>query len=140
MGMSQTAKTAISRRSMSAPAQRLRKLDLIRGRVLDYGCGQGKDVEELGCAGYDPHFSPKMPRGRFDTILCTYVLNVLPEDEAQTVVEDVVSRLKPGGRAFFSVRRDMTGCADIQRLVTLDLPVEVEKKGRFCIYRAEAPK
>lgn len=49
---------------------------------------------------------------RFDVILCTYVLNVLPPDQQDQVLVDLANLLKPDGVAFVSVRRDVrAGCA-----------------------------
>ncbi|KKL27669.1 hypothetical protein LCGC14_2382810 [marine sediment metagenome] len=47
--------TAIGRRQRSAPAARLKRAGLIKGTVLDYGCGRGKDVSFYKGKGYDLH-------------------------------------------------------------------------------------
>jgi SAM-dependent methyltransferase len=104
--------TAKQRDSISMPARFLFSNNLIRGKILDFGCGFGKDVEVLKAKGldiegYDPHHFPKMPRQKFDTILCFYVLNVLMPEEQTEVLMNVSRYLQPGGRAYFSVRRDI---------------------------------
>lgn len=58
--------------------------------------------------GYDPHYFSDLPAGTFDTIVCFYVLNVLFADEQTDVLMNVSHLLKPTGRAYFSVRRDIT--------------------------------
>jgi len=100
--------TAIFRKKISAPAKRLQRAGLLKGRVLDYGCGRGADCKALDIPGYDPHWCPEDPGSGWDTILCTYVLNILPSRrERESVVKDVVSRLAEGGKAYFTVRRDI---------------------------------
>ena len=84
----------------------------IRGRVLDFGCGHGADVAFLRDQGfdvtaYDPHYAPTLPEGRFDTILCQYVLNVLMRRAQAHVLMHVAELLRPSGAAYFTVRRDV---------------------------------
>lgn len=98
---------------MSYPTRLLVEKKLIRGESLDFGCGFGKDVEELKAkgmdiTGYDPHYFPDYPTKTFDTILCHYVLNVLQSQEQARVLYQISKLLKFGGKAYFSVRRDIT--------------------------------
>lgn len=104
--------TAKERESISFPAKILMNKKLLDGNILDFGCGFGKDVElltkkSIKITGYDKHFFPKYPNEKYDTIICFYVLNVLlPEEQASVLIE--ISRLlKPTGRAYFAVRRDI---------------------------------
>lgn len=126
-------RTAIRRVAISAPTRWLEDQELLSGRILDYGCGYGKDAAELGFEVYDPYFFPNMPRGKFDTILCNYVLNVVPEREQAWIIHDIETRLSPEGVAYLTVRRDLKGHEKTQRIVRLQLPVVVETPG-FCIY------
>lgn len=94
------------------PARLLLSNNLLKGKILDFGCGFGKDVEllkakGLDIEGYDPYYFPKMPRQKFDTILCLYVLNVLMPEEQTEVLMNVSRFLLPSGKAYFSVRRDI---------------------------------
>jgi diadenosine tetraphosphate (Ap4A) HIT family hydrolase len=96
----------------SYPTKQLWNRKLIQGRVLDFGCGLGTDVKFLqengvDVVGYDPHYAPEYPTGRFDTILCHYVLNVLLPEEQAHVLMAVSELLQPKGRAYFTVRRDI---------------------------------
>ncbi len=105
--------TAKERDAPSLPVRMLHGRGLLRGSVLDYGCGYGRDVEFLrskgfDAEGYDPHYFPQAPARKFDTIVCFYVLNVLLPDEQTAVLVDVARLLKPAGRAYFAVRRDIT--------------------------------
>ncbi|MBK8041467.1 MAG: methyltransferase domain-containing protein [Haliscomenobacter sp.] len=104
--------TAKQRDGISMPARYLYSKNLLKGKILDFGCGFGKDVEALQAKGldiegYDPHYFPPMPRKKFDTILCFYVLNVLLPEEQTEVLMNVSRYLQPSGKAYFSVRRDI---------------------------------
>lgn len=104
--------TAIQRTSLSYPARIVLNQKKILGKVLDFGCGLGKDVELLrekgiDITGYDPFFYPDYPTEKFDTILCFYVLNVLLPEEQERVLMQVSNLLKPNGKAYFAVRRDI---------------------------------
>lgn len=104
--------TAIERTSISFPARILKERKLLKGKILDFGCGVGKDVEVLkdqdfDIVGYDPHYFPDFPEEKYDTIICFYVLNVLmPESQAE-VLMNISHLLKPEGKAYFAVRRDI---------------------------------
>ena len=104
--------TAIERTSLSYPARILLNQKKIIGKVLDFGCGISKDVELLqhkgfDIVGYDPYYFPEFPTEKFDTILCFYVLNVLLPEEQAEVLMNVSHLLKPNGKAYFAVRRDI---------------------------------
>jgi SAM-dependent methyltransferase len=142
------ATTALSRKVPSTPARYILRycLDYLRigatGRGLDYGCGRGADAEALGFEGYDPHWRPEAPEGKFDVITCSYVLNVVPEDAQTAVLASIRSLLAPGGVAYISVRRDLppegkAGRGCYQRNVRLDLPLETENSS-YAMYRLEA--
>jgi diadenosine tetraphosphate (Ap4A) HIT family hydrolase len=104
--------TAIDRIKLSSPVQFLLNQNLLTGRVLDFGCGLGNDVKflqqkGLDITGYDPYYSPTYPSGKFDSIVCCYVLNVLmPEAQADALM-NIAHLLKPGGKAYYAVRRDL---------------------------------
>lgn len=104
--------TAKERDRPSYPTRRLLAMGCIEGRVLDFGCGYGADVDFLAekgfdVTGYDAHHAPTYPEGRFDTILCHYVLNVLFRKEQSRVLMEVAELLRPAGAAYFTVRRDL---------------------------------
>lgn len=104
--------TAIERTSLSYPARIVQKQNKLLGKILDFGCGLGKDVEILkekgfDVVGYDPFYFPEYPTEKFDTILCFYVLNVLLPEEQAEVLMNVSNLLKPNGKAYFAVRRDI---------------------------------
>lgn len=104
--------TAIKRTDLSVPARYLLQHDLLNGRILDFGCGFGYDTEELkrqgyDITGYDDYYCPEYPEGKFDTIFCIYVLNVLEPYAQAEVMMNVSNLLSPKGTAYFAVRRDI---------------------------------
>jgi len=104
--------TAKDRVYLSFPGQILADRNLLHGKILDFGCGLGNDVKLLrqkgfAITGYDPYYFPEYPTIKFDTILCFYVLNVLFAEEQATVLMNVSHLLKPGGKAYYAVRRDL---------------------------------
>ncbi len=105
--------TAKERTKLSAPVNFLLEKNFLTEKILDFGCGLGSDVallrgKNLDVTGYDPFYFPTLPNGNFDTILCIYVLNVLQTEQQSDVLMEVSKLLKPTGRAFFAVRRDIT--------------------------------
>jgi len=104
--------TAIVRKTASRPTRLAWERGLIRGKVLDYGCGYGADVRWLkgkgvDVEGYDPYFPEwdiNITGKLYDTILLNYVLNVLPPEERRAVASDAVAHLKPGGTIIVGVR------------------------------------
>lgn len=104
--------TAKERDSLSFPAKIILERNLLVGEVLDFGCGFGKDVELLSekgipIFGYDKHYFPEFPEKKFDTILCFYVLNVLFQEEQSTVLMELSQLIKPTGKVYIAVRRDI---------------------------------
>ena len=104
--------TAKERSTPSLPVRMLYERKLIQGKVLDFGCGFGKDVDFLhqkgfDVQGFDPYYLPVYPTDKFDTILFFYVLNVLFPEEQNHVLMQISSLLKPTGKAYFAVRRDI---------------------------------
>lgn len=111
-------KTAISRRNPSSLAKSLVK-DILPlenfEKILDYGCGYGKDVdyynsEGLKAFGFDPH--PKFnyinkPNEIFDCVSLVYVLNVLPNPyDRLKVIKKAASYLKTRGIMLIATRSE----------------------------------
>lgn len=143
--------TAIARKNISAPAKYLLNNGFVSGEVLDYGCGRGMDAAVLKRKGfkvqqYDPYhylYSPPIIKSSsYDTILCTYVLNVVDRETRISIIGDVKRLLKSGGKAYFSVRRDIkeegwTRRGTYQKNVIMPYKV-IEENRKYCIY--EVPK
>ena len=105
--------TAIKRTDLSVPTRYLLQHNLLKGKILDYGCGFGYDTDELknrgfDIQGYDYYYRPDYPEDKFDTIICNYVLNVLEPYAQAEVMMNVSNLLKPNGTAYYAVRRDLT--------------------------------
>lgn len=104
--------TAKERTSVSFPTRWLLEKGYIQGKILDFGCGHGADIKYLegkgfDVSGYDKHYQPDYPTKKFDIIICHYVLNVLLPEEQAKVLMEVSELLNPGGKAYFTVRRDI---------------------------------
>ena len=104
--------TAKERTTISFPTRWLKQNNLLKGEILDFGCGFGFDTDELqkegfDIVGYDNYYRPEYPTKCFDTIICNYVLNVLETKEQAVVLMEVSELLKPTGTAYFTVRRDL---------------------------------
>jgi hypothetical protein len=129
-------KTALHRKQPSAPARKLVEKKLITGRTLDYGCGHGTDADTYGWEKYDPYFFPDRPQGLFDTVLNTFVLNVIPDiSQREAVLSDIAAYLAHNGSAYITVRADkeaLNGWTSIgtwQGLIVLPLPVVCKTSG-----------
>ena len=136
--------TAISRSNASAPLRMLEKLGLLKGSVLDYGCGKGADAKYLTEKGYlndsyDPYWKPdELGDRKYDTVLCTFVLNVIESTGEEELIKTLADRVGDGGRCFVTVRRDIKvdgpTTRGYQRNVLLNYPIIKELKGNYCIY------
>lgn len=139
-------KTAIARKTLSTPVRFLLGAQLLMGRILDYGCGRGSDVALLFASNlfvtpFDPHYFPKSHFGQYETIMCNFVLNVIPdEDERAFVLLRIQHLLAEGGTAYISVRNDKrslkgwTTKGTWQGLIELDLPV-VKRTAGYVMYK-----
>jgi hypothetical protein len=122
-------RTAVKRDKQSRAAELLTGLALVKGRVLDYGCGFGFDADHCGWDAYDPYYRPRDPEGPYDTILCTLVLNVLSRARRARVLAHIQSLLTHDGHAYLAVSRNVpvTGKLGIhhslQNYVVLTLPL-----------------
>ena len=132
--------TAVVHKRPGVPMRWLHKKGLLKGRVLDYGCGRGFDADYYGLCSFDPYWRPRQPRGTFDTITCHYVLNVVTLKVQECIIERIRSLLRPNGKAYFTVRRDFKedyegkGC--IQRLIYLPFK-SIRKNSRLEMYEME---
>lgn len=142
-------KAAKSRRKPSLPMRYLAENNKLVGKVLDYGCGKGYDAKYFNIDKYDPYYYPTASKwfkpGKYNTITCNYVLNVLDPSEIPRILRSIEALLAPNGIAYLTVRRDLKedvteGKDCLQYLVYLDLPIEKEVKNSYCMYRLERKK
>lgn len=136
-----SARTAKERDSLSAPSQVLLERGELYGRVLDFGCGRGdlKKFLDGDICQWDPFWSPDRPIGQFDVVVCNYVLNVIPFPEHRNVLVDAMNFVRPGGKLFVTVRRDLekqgkTKSGTEQYNVELTMDTFFHKKGKYEIY------
>lgn len=111
--------------------------------TLDFGCGKCRSVNPSTWDNYDPHYEPDgVPEGkRYNVILCTYVLCVLPEAERKKVLKKIRFLLSEHGWAYITVRNDKPrwGWGTSKRgtyqgrVQKLDLPL-VHKTSQYRIY------
>lgn len=97
--------TAIARTSVSRPVKDL--TGFFTGRVLDYGCGRGFDAEHLGAEKYDAHYFPEKPFGRFDVVLCNYVVNTIVNESDRVLTVGRALRFVTNGGLFIITSRSI---------------------------------
>jgi hypothetical protein len=119
---------AVRRATVSKTAHFLNEHRLLRGRVLDYGCGFGFDADHFRWEAYDPHYRQKFPNGLFNTIVCNHVANMLTRHSRQELFRALQALLAPMGMAYVSVSRKISVVGKIamrkriQNHVVLTLP------------------
>ncbi|WCK57069.1 methyltransferase domain-containing protein (plasmid) [Aneurinibacillus sp. Ricciae_BoGa-3] len=125
----QVENTAI-RTGISKSAMRLERDCVIGDKILDYGAGKLRNSLYLVSKGH--HVSildtplqiqrqhqqelesiksiftaeSYLPQAYFDSVLCSFVLNVIPEQRKRNeILEKIHNSLKPGGRLYLEVRK-----------------------------------
>lgn len=163
--MDNSYRTAIQRKNLSTPVKFLLDKGLLNGKyMLDFGCGRGTDVDILintldleSMSKYDPYWTggviyvkcndafaypERDANKKYDIITCNYVLNVLPKEEWQEVLDEIYYLLDFKGVAYISVRNDknnlngVTKTGTYQTFVELDLPV-IKRTSNFVLYKME---
>jgi len=139
--MSKAHLTAISRKKLSSPAQYLHDQNLLSGRILDYGSGRGFDADQLNAEKFDPYYAPHQPFGKYETIYCNFVLNVIEDEDMRlATVFRIWHLLQKGGTAYISVRNDKralkgrTSKGTWQGFIQLDLPIQ-KQNASFVMYK-----
>ena len=106
-------KTAMFRKKPSVPGRYVVETLLPQlefKSILDWGCGRGRDVlyfkeQGLICEGYDPHYSPDIPAGTFDFVMCSYVLNVIAAgSKRKQCLNELSLKLEPDGHVLIAIR------------------------------------
>jgi 2-polyprenyl-3-methyl-5-hydroxy-6-metoxy-1,4-benzoquinol methylase len=98
---------AIKRKNPSKASLLYNKLNLINGRVLDYGCGYGLDAKVNKWESYDPYYNDIKLDGLYDTIVCTNVLSAVSSKIRSGIIENIRELLKDDGIAYFAMPRNL---------------------------------
>ncbi len=111
--------TATARQEAAAPLRDYVDTHPVLGkRILYHGVGRDLAGAKLLARGdandvevYDPHHPDEAvraePKGKYDQIHSHYTLNVVDPDEGKKVLTHIHSKLRNGGEAIVSVRRDL---------------------------------
>lgn len=109
------AKTAMSTKTPSAPTKILFEKNIIKNKVLDWGCGKGRDSKFLVENGfdvlsYDKYHKPtpdphSIDFSEINTILLNYVLNVIENQNERTdLLKEIYSYANNKCLVLISVR------------------------------------
>jgi ATP adenylyltransferase len=146
MKMNNPYLTAIKRNKPSAPVKWLFYNMYLRGSILDFGCGRGDDVGYLNAEGYDPYWAPDtdLLNRKYDIVLCTYVLNVLPATKRKVILREIKNLLNDTGLAYVTVRRDLKHSIvetsrSRQYYVQIKAPI-IRQTSQYCIYQITKEK
>lgn len=118
---------------------------LVEGRTLDVGCGIGRNLEHLGSAGVGvdhnleavarctarglvayrpPDFHEKM-RGRaavFDTLLLAHVVEHMSSGDAERLLKEYVSYVRPAGLLLIICPQEAGFASDETHVEFFDVP------------------
>lgn len=109
-------KTAMARRSPSAPTRWAFEQNLLRSVVFDWGCGKGEDSRWLRDKGlevtsYDPYYDNSSAPDcvnfkKINAVLLIYVLNIIEDQhEREGLIFDIGHISKPGTNVVIAVPR-----------------------------------
>jgi SAM-dependent methyltransferase len=107
-------KTALHRKTLSTPIRLLKEKDLLKGTILDFGCGNGDDIkilqkEGLNIFGYDkynPDYKEyRLLENHYDTLTCNYVFNVIPNLQEHYDLIELLKKLSDN--CYIAVRSDI---------------------------------
>lgn len=127
------------------------------GRVVEIGCGGGRDARELLACGYryygcdmvreflpvaraqNPHghffqaslYELPLPLGSFDGLWAAAVLLHLPKSRVRSVLQEMAAVLRPGGIAFIAIKE---GAGET---ITVETDDDVTLRRFFALYRVE---
>lgn len=113
--LTMSGKTAMHRSELSLPATILVQRKMVDGKLFDWGCGHGADLEcfrksGIETEGWDPNHKPEKPpqsypSGIFNWVYCGYVLNTLPDPSDRVkVLKDIYDFLPRDGQLAIAVR------------------------------------
>lgn len=107
-------KTAIKRNGLSKPTKILKDKGLLKGSILNYGCGYNEDGIILSKEGFNifsydkfnlEYRDDELLNRKYDTVICNYVLNVIDDLEIHKKVLEQLKEL--GENIYICVRSDV---------------------------------
>jgi 2-polyprenyl-3-methyl-5-hydroxy-6-metoxy-1,4-benzoquinol methylase len=112
--------TALHRKTLSVPMRILKEKGLLKGTILDYGCGNYDDCkilqnEGFNIFGYDK-YNPVYKEDRlissvrYDTLTCNYVFNVVPNLQEHYDLIELLKKLSDN--CYIAVRSDIKAKQD----------------------------
>ena len=109
-------RTAIKRDKLPLPSRIALERELIRGIVLNFGAGKdkltsveaNKNKSVVACINYDINSNDTSTFSNyvFDTVMCNYVLNVLPPQERSEMIQNMKKCGNKGAKFLIAVRTD----------------------------------
>ena len=108
-----------------------------KGDVLDYGCGRGQTADSEGWDKFDPNWHPIPILKTYDTVLCTYVANVILDNEERDRLYNSL-KFYTKGKAYLTVRTNEpnteTQLYDLDKEILENGFKLVNKKSKFSTY------
>lgn len=113
--------------------------DYLKSPILDFGCGLGIEAELLSKMGfevikYDPFYFPSLNyrNKKYKTIICSYVLQTLPQHEERNWI--INNCIALADICYFIVRRGFYHDYNHR----IDLPMQIFKETEeYCIYKTK---
>lgn len=112
-------KTALRRKELSKPMRELFKRNLLTGKIIDFACGHGFDVQKLSelgldIVGYDKYNAEfkdgELLQHRYDVVTCNYMFNVIPDLEEHSKTLELLRSLSDN--VYIAVRTDTKAIKD----------------------------
>ena len=140
---------AMKRKSPSKASILYQQLNILNGRILDYGCGYGFDAKKYDWDSYDPYYNDIKLEGKYDTIVCTNVLSAVSSKIRKEIIENIKELLSDDGNAYFAIPRNLPIKGKLsgyamrpQNYVILSLPsiykdnkIEIYKMNKNCEFK-----
>lgn len=98
---------AMKRTSLSKSSGILKNLNVLKGDILDYGCGYGFDADHFGWSKYDPYYHDVEVKSLFNTIVCINVLSAVSSTIRSEIIDNIKNLLVDDGIAYLCVPRNL---------------------------------
>ena len=98
---------APKRKFESKASKILKSLDVLKGSIIDYGCGYGYDADLNNWDKYDPYYFDKKIEKLYDTVVCINVLSAISSKIREETIDSIREILKDDGFCYFCVPRNI---------------------------------